>query len=108
MEIGAITGEDGRRDDGSQASQSTETPEELFFTDPDHEEMRISEEPEVQNYWEAGLTTESLSTLKTGKVEHSQHEITDQEQKKFSRFRNYSNSWLQGETVEQAGQDQWK
>ena len=71
MEIGTITGEDGRRDDGSQASQSTKTPKELFFMDPDHEEMRISEEPEVQNYWEAGLTTESLSALKTVKVDHS-------------------------------------
>ena len=48
------------------------TQEELFFEDPDHEMMRIMEEPEVQNYWEAGLTTESMSALKTGKVDHSQ------------------------------------
>ena len=69
MEIGTITEEEGRQDNDS---QTTETLEELFFEDPDHEMMRITEEPEVQNYWEAGLMTESLSTLKTGKVDHSQ------------------------------------
>ena len=63
--------EEDRREESEQASQSTKTPEELFFMDPDHEEMRICKEPEVQNYWEAGLTTESLSALKTGKVDHS-------------------------------------
>ena len=53
-------------------SHSTERPDHLFFTDPDHKEVRISEEPEVQNYWEARLTTESLSTLKTGRADHFQ------------------------------------
>ena len=86
MEIGAIAGEEGSRDNGSQASQFTETPEELCFTDPDHETMRISKEPKVKNYGEAGLRTESLSTLKTEKVEHSQHEITDQEQKTIQQI----------------------
>ena len=86
MEIGAIAGKEGSRDDGSQASQSTKTPEELFFTDPDHEKMRISEEPEVQNYGEARLTMESLIILKTGKVEHLRHKITDQEQKTIQQI----------------------
>ena len=72
MEIGAITGEERNTDNAGQVSHSTKRPDNLFFMDPDHEEMRISEEPEVQNYWEARLTMESLSTLKTGRADHSQ------------------------------------
>ena len=70
MEIGAIIGEERNTDDGGHISYSTKRPDDLFFTDPDHEEVRISEEPEVQNYWEAGLTTESLSALKTGRADY--------------------------------------
>ena len=47
MEIGAITGEEGSIDNGGQVSHSTKTPDYLFFTDPYHEEIRISEEPKV-------------------------------------------------------------
>ena len=40
--------------------------------EPDHKEVRTNEEPDAQEYWEAGLMTESLSMLKTGNVDHSQ------------------------------------
>ena len=72
MELGAISIEGDRRDESEQANHPTGTSEELFFMDPAHEEIRICEEPKVQDYWEAGLTTESLSALQTGKADHSQ------------------------------------
>ena len=61
MELDTIAIEEDRKDE--QANHPTRTSEELFFTDPAHEEIRICEEPEVQDYWEASLTTESLSAL---------------------------------------------
>ena len=39
---------------------------------PDHEEVRTNEDPEAHDYWEAGLTTDTISALKTGNVDHSQ------------------------------------
>ena len=81
MEVDTIIGEERNTDNRGHVSHSTERLDDLFFTDPDHEEVRSSEEAEVQNYWEAGLTTESLSALKMGKVEHSRHKIIHQEQK---------------------------
>ena len=38
----------------------------------DHEEVRMNEDPEEQEYFESGLTTETISTLKTGNKDHSQ------------------------------------
>ena len=40
--------------------------------EPDHEEVRMNEDPDAQEYWEAGLAKESLNALKTGKVDHLQ------------------------------------
>ena len=40
--------------------------------EPDHEEVRTNEDPDTQEYWEAGLMTEYLSALKAGNVDHSQ------------------------------------
>ena len=47
MEIDAIIGEKRNTDNGGHVSHSTKRPDDLFFTDPDHEEARISEEPKV-------------------------------------------------------------
>ena len=40
--------------------------------EPDHEDRRTNEEPSTQEYWEARITTECLSTLKAGSVDRSQ------------------------------------
>ena len=40
--------------------------------EPDHKEVRMNKDPEAQEYWESGLTTKTLSALKTGNVDHSQ------------------------------------
>ena len=72
MEIDAITRYERNRDDEGCKSHLTKNPAELFFMDPDHKEVRINEGPDVQDYWEAGLMTESLNALKTGRVDHLQ------------------------------------
>ena len=72
MEIDVITGYKRNQNDGSQESHLIREPDNLFFMDPDHKEVRISEAPEVQDYWEAGLMMESLNALKTGRADHSQ------------------------------------
>ena len=63
MDLGAITVEEDWSEDYGADNQFYEIPDELFFSAPDYEEIRLCEEPEVQDYWEAGLTTESLSAL---------------------------------------------
>ena len=40
--------------------------------EPDHDEVRTNKDPEAQDYWEEGLTTEYLNALKTGTVNRSQ------------------------------------
>ena len=63
-----------REEDEEEYSEDSaaEESEALFFMEPDHEEVRTNEDPKVQDYWEAGLTTDTISTLKTGNVDHSQ------------------------------------
>ena len=46
--------------------------EALFIMEPNHDEIRTNEDPESQDYWEAGLTTDTISALKTGNIDHSQ------------------------------------
>ena len=44
----------------------------LFFMEPDHDKIRSREDPETQDYWEAGITTDTISALKQGNMDHSQ------------------------------------
>ena len=43
----------------------------LFFMEPNHDEIRHMEDQEVREYWEAGVTSECLSALKSGDIDHS-------------------------------------
>ena len=43
----------------------------LFFMEPNNEEIRDMEDQEVRDYWEAGVTSECLSALKSGDIDHS-------------------------------------
>ena len=40
--------------------------------EPDHEEIRMSEDPDAQDYWEEGIMSEFLGALKSENVDHSQ------------------------------------
>ena len=39
----------------------------LFFMEPDHDKIRAREDLETQDYWEAGITTDTINVLKEGK-----------------------------------------
>ena len=54
-------------DDGDKEADDT-----LFFMEPDHDKIRSKENPETQDYWEAGITTDTISVLKQGNMDHSQ------------------------------------
>ena len=71
MNLGAITAEGGWEEDYGSDDQSYKASEELFFAAPDYKDIRLCEEPEVHEYWESGLTVESLEALRRGKGEHS-------------------------------------
>ena len=72
IEVDTIVEYEGDKEEEYSKESTTEEPESLFFMELDHEEVRTNEDPNVQEYWEAGITTESLSTLKAGNVDHSQ------------------------------------
>ena len=44
----------------------------LFFMEPGHDKSRSREDPETQDYWEAGITTDTINVLKQGNMDHSQ------------------------------------
>ena len=72
MDLDAILGDKEEDEEEYSEDSATEEPEALFFMEPDHEEVRTNKDPEAQEYCESGLTTETLSALKTGNVDHSQ------------------------------------
>ena len=43
----------------------------LFFMEPDHEGITDMEDQKVRDYWEAGVTSECLSALKSRHIDHS-------------------------------------
>ena len=63
-----------REEDKKEYSEQSakEEAEALFFMEPDNHEVRTKEDPEAHDYWDAGLTTDTISALKTGNVDQSQ------------------------------------
>ena len=44
----------------------------LFFMEPEHDKIRAREDLETQEYWEAGITADTINVLKQGNMDHSQ------------------------------------
>ena len=44
----------------------------LFFMEPNHDKMRAQEKLETQEYWEAGISADTINMLKQGNMDHSQ------------------------------------
>ena len=74
MELDAIlrAGEEDEENNSEDSVNEVKENEALFFMEPNHDEIRTNEDPESQDYWEAGLTTDTISALKTGNIDHSQ------------------------------------
>ena len=56
-----MTGQEDNREDGDSERSPVKEDGNLFFMEPDHEEVRAREDPDTLGYWEVGLTTESLN-----------------------------------------------
>ena len=48
-------------DDSNEEADDT-----LFFMEVDHDKIRSQEDPKTQDYWEAGITTDTISALNKG------------------------------------------
>ena len=72
MELDAM--QRARDDDEEYYSDNSneEADDALFFMEPDHDKIRSKEDPETQDYWEAGIMTDTISALKIGNMDHSQ------------------------------------
>ena len=71
MEVDTMLQREEEEDKERDKEDSSEVSESLFFMEPDHEEIRDMEDQDVQDYWEAGVTSECLSALKAGDIDHS-------------------------------------
>ena len=71
MELGAITAEKDCNEDYGADDQLHKISGKLFFAHPDYKNVRLCEEPRAHNYWESGLTVESLEALRLGSWDHS-------------------------------------
>ena len=49
-----------------------EADEALFFMEPEHDKMRAQEDLETQEYWEAGISADTINVLKQENMDHSQ------------------------------------
>ena len=49
-----------------------EAEEPLFFMEHNHDQIRAQEDSDTQDYWEAGVTSETINALKQGNIDHSQ------------------------------------
>ena len=72
MELDAILRAREEGEEEYSKDSAKEEAEALFFMEPDHNKVRTKKDPEAHDYWEAGLTTDTISALKTGNVDHSQ------------------------------------
>merc|ERR1712082_511005 len=44
----------------------------LFFMEPNHDKLRAREYLKMQEYWEGGITAETINVLKQGNMDHAQ------------------------------------
>ena len=72
MELDTILRAREEEEEEYSEESAKEEAEALFFMEPDHNEVRTNKDPEAHDYWEAGLTTDTINFLKTRNVDHSQ------------------------------------
>ena len=63
----------GKENEEGEEQDSPEMADSLFFMEPDHEGIRDMEDQEVRDYWEAGVMSKCLSTLKSGDIDQCYH-----------------------------------
>ena len=64
--------EDEERESSRESEDEAETEGPLFFMEHNHDQLRAQEESDAQDYWEEGITLETINALKQGNMDHSQ------------------------------------
>ena len=72
MELDAIQRDEEESEEEYEEESEEEVDEVLFFMEPNHDKIRAREDLEIQDYWEAGITAETINVLKQGNMDHSQ------------------------------------
>ena len=72
MKVDAIRECKGNREKEDGKGSATNEPKSLSSREPDHEVVRVKEDPDMQGYWEVRCMTESIGALRTGNVDHPQ------------------------------------
>ena len=71
MSLNALATDGGWGKEYAVDSQAYVSADELFFAAPDYEDIRVCEDPDVHEYWESGLSIESLDALRLGRGDYA-------------------------------------
>ena len=71
MEIDAMIRalEDKERESSKESEGETEDEGPLFFMEHNHAQLRAQEDVDAQDYWESGITSETINALKQGNMD---------------------------------------
>ena len=72
MELDAIQRDEKESGEEYEEEREEEVDEVLFFMEPKHDKIRAREDLKIQEYWEAGITAETINVFKQGNMDHSQ------------------------------------
>ena len=72
MELDAMQRDEEEDEEEYEEGSEEEADDALFFMEPNHDKLRAREDLEMQEYWEAGITPETISVLKQGNMDHAQ------------------------------------
>ena len=72
MELDAMQRAKEESEEDYEEASEEEADEVLFFMEPNHDKIRAREDLETQEYWEAGITAETINVLKQGNMDHAQ------------------------------------
>ena len=64
--------EEDKEEYSKESAKEAEETKALFFMESNHEKIRTNKDPETYDYWEAGITTDTISALKTRNIDRSQ------------------------------------
>ena len=72
MELDAMQRAEEESEKEYNEDSEEEVDEVLFFMEPNHDKIRAREDLETQEYWEAGITAETIHVLNKGNMDHAQ------------------------------------
>ena len=70
MEIDAMIRalEEEERESVKESKEESQADGPLFFMEHNHDQLRAQEESDAQDYWESGITSETINALKQGNI----------------------------------------